>query len=76
MKIYVDDPASIGAVKEALGTLAKIQSANEEDIGFGIKVIKATLLLKDDEGGMDQLEEKIKEIEHVSQVEAGDITRL
>ncbi len=75
IKVYVDDPSSLEAVKNSIGQIAKVQKFWEEDVGFGIKVLKATLLLSDDEG-MDVVESKIKETEHVSELEIESVGRV
>jgi translation elongation factor aEF-1 beta len=76
LKIYVEDPSAMDSVKKSVEELAKVQNFSEEDVGFGIKVLKATLLMADSEGGTDQLEEKIKNVEKVSQVEVISVGRV
>ncbi len=76
IKVYVDDPSAIANVKEEVGKLAKVQEANEQDVGFGIKAIIFTVLFDDSQGGTEELEEKIKAIEHVSQTEVVGVDRL
>ncbi|NYZ77365.1 hypothetical protein H0O02_03555 [Candidatus Micrarchaeota archaeon] len=76
IKIYVDEPAAIEKVKKAIGKLAKVQNAVEEDVGFGIKTLKITVLFDDSKGGTDALEEKIRALEHVSQTEVESVTRI
>jgi len=76
IKVYLDDPSKMDAVKKSIENIAKVQRLWEEDVGFGIKVLKATLLLKDDEGGMDALEAKIRKIESVSEMEVENVTRI
>lgn len=76
LKIYVENPDSLPAVKEGVEKLAKVQKFWEEEVGFGIKVLKASLLLADSEGGMDKLEASIKEIEGVTQVEVESVGRV
>jgi len=76
IKIYVDDPSAIGKVKEEIGKLAKVQEAGEQDVGFGIKALLITVLFDDSQGGTEELEGKIKAIEHVSQTEVVSVNRL
>jgi len=76
IKVYVDDPSSLGDVRKSIEGLVKVDRFWEEDVGFGIKVLKATLLMNDAEGGMDELEEKIKGIDNVSQVEVESVSRV
>ena len=63
-------------VKKDIDKIAKVNKVWEEDVGFGIKVLKVNLLLNDSEGGMDQLEGKIREIKNVSEVEVEAVTRV
>jgi elongation factor 1-beta len=76
VKIYVDDPAAMPAVKAGIEKIAKVNKLWEEDVGFGIKVLKANLLLDDAKGGMDQLEAKIRKLGNVSEVEVETVTRV
>ncbi|MEM4358926.1 MAG: hypothetical protein QXT45_00135 [Candidatus Bilamarchaeaceae archaeon] len=76
LKIYVDDPKKIEAVKSSIERLAKINKAWEEEVAFGIKVLKVILLLNDAAGGMSELEEKVKRIPHVSEIEVEEVTRI
>jgi len=76
IKIYVDDPSQFAGVKSGLEKIAKVQKSWEEDVGFGIKVLKANLLLDDSKGGMDQVEEKIRKLQGVSEVEVEAVTRV
>jgi hypothetical protein len=47
IKIYVDEPSKSASVKGAIEKLAKVQKFWEEDVGFGIKALKALLLMCD-----------------------------
>lgn len=78
MKVYLEDPSKIESVKTALNglELAKVQNISEEDVGFGIKILKVVFLMNDAEGGADKLEEKVKGIENVSQVEVESVSRI
>ncbi len=76
IKIYVDDPEAMSSVKSEIEKLAKVQKAVEEDVGFGIKALRVTVLFDDSQGGTEELSEKIKAIEHVSQVEVENVGRI
>ena len=76
IKVYVDDPSKMDAVKHSIEKIAKVQKFWEEDVGFGIKVLKANILLADSEGGMDSVEAKIRGIENVSEMEVETVTRV
>jgi len=76
IKVYVEDLKKMDSVKKDIEKIAKVQRFWEEDVGFGIKVLKATLLLNDDAGGMDALEGKIRKINSVSEMEVENVTRI
>lgn len=76
LKIYVDDPSVVDSVKKSIEKLAKVQRFWEEDVGFGIKVLKASILMKDSEGGMDTLESGIRNIKGVSELEVEEVSRV
>lgn len=76
VKIYVDDPKNIASVKKSVEKLAKVQKFWEEDVGFGIKVLKAALLMNDSQGGMDKLEEQMRKVKGVSQMEVEEVSRI
>ena len=76
LKIYVDSPDALEDVKKSLGEITKVDKSWEEDVGFGIKMLKAVVLMNDAEGGMSDMEEKIRKIPHVTQVEVESITRI
>ena len=73
-KIYPDDPKANDRIKDAVGKFAHIQYAKEEEVGFGIKILRLTILLDDSRGGTEKVEDKIRSIPHVSQVEVEQVT--
>lgn len=76
IKVYAEDPSGLDGVKAGIEKIAKVQKFWEEDVGFGIKALKAILLLNDAQGGMDQIEEKIRKLPNVSQLEVEEVTRV
>ncbi|MEK6981455.1 MAG: elongation factor 1-beta [Candidatus Micrarchaeota archaeon] len=76
LKIYLEDVTKINEVKIEVEKIGKVQNMREEELGFGIKTLKLTILLNDSEGGMDAAEEKIKNIKYVSELEVENITRI
>ncbi len=76
IKIFVQENSKIKQVKEGISKLVKVQDCKEDEVGFGIKALKATILLNDKEGGLDMIEEKIRAIDGVSEMEVENITRF
>lgn len=75
-KIYVEDSQKMDTIKSSIERLVKVQKFWEEDVGFGIKVLKASTLMNDSEGGMDKLEEAMKNVDGISQVEVEEVSRI
>jgi elongation factor 1-beta len=76
IKVLLSDAAKMDEVKSAIEKMVKIQSSSVEEVGFGIVALKATVLMNDEEGGMDELEKKITDLEAVSQMEVESISRI
>lgn len=76
IKVLLTDSSKMDEVKAEIEKLVKVQSSSREEIGFGIVALMATILLNDDEGGMDELEKKINELDAVSQMEVVNVTRI
>jgi elongation factor 1-beta len=76
IKVLLTDAAKMDEVKAQIEKMVKVQSSSTEEVGFGIVALKATILLNDEEGGMDELEKKIKELEAVSQMEVENVSRI
>jgi translation elongation factor EF-1beta len=76
IKIFMEDPAKTKTVEKSIAKLAKTQNARVEDGPFGIKILRMTILLNDEKGGMDELEERIRAIGGVSQVETENVSRV
>lgn len=77
-KISVEDMDNINNVIEEvkkirIGRVAKIST---EDIGFGIRVVKATIIIPDKEGEMTKLEDAIKKIKGIQEADTVDINLI
>ncbi|MDE1768660.1 MAG: hypothetical protein KGH64_02795 [Candidatus Micrarchaeota archaeon] len=69
-KVYADDADSVYArIKKDLAP----QGIKLEEIGFGIKVIKVMYVHEDSEGSTD-LEEKLRKVEGITDVEVDSET--
>ncbi|PTD93445.1 elongation factor 1-beta [archaeon SCG-AAA382B04] len=53
-----------------------IRSVDEEDVAFGLKKLMMTIVVADDEGGTEEVEEKIRELDDVENVTVKDVNRL
>ncbi len=73
-RILPDAPDSFDNVKAGVEGLkpAKIE---EEPVAFGLKAIKATFIIPDEGGRMDELENSLENIENVQSSEAVQVSR-
>lgn len=76
IRVNVEDPKYIKEVMNELQKIAKVSKIWEEDLAFGIKVIKVTFLLNDNAGGMNELEENIQKIPHITEYEVEEVGRI
>ncbi|OKY77167.1 MAG: Translation elongation factor EF-1 beta [Candidatus Methanohalarchaeum thermophilum] len=54
----------------------QLKNIEREAVAFGLEALMLTVVVKDDEGGTDEIEEKLSEIEKVESVKVEDINRL
>ncbi len=74
--IEVDLDNLEGNLKAAMPAFAKLQSATQKPFAFGMKCIEATIVVEDDEGNNDKLEELLNGLEGVQGLELLDMGRL
>lgn len=73
-KIIPDGMEKFDQVKKSLETL-KPDRLEEEPVAFGLKALKFTKIVPDEEGGLSKMEEKLKAIEGVQTCETETISR-
>jgi elongation factor 1-beta len=74
IKVMPEDPARLGQVKQGLQEL-KPQRIEEEPIGFGVTALKVTVIIPDAGGHQDELEERIRHIDGVGELEVLQASR-
>jgi len=62
-------------IKESVPEGMELKSSSMEPIAFGLKAIIGDFLLDDAEGQMDRLEESIKQVQGVGEIEVMNISR-
>jgi len=55
---------------------AKINGFQRDDVAFGLVALLPTVIVPDDAGGTEAVEEAFSEVESVEAVEVGDVGRL
>jgi elongation factor 1-beta len=63
-------------VKKLAGEKCSVHSMAVKPIAFGLKALEINLLLNDKKGGMEEVEEAIRKIEGVGEVETTGLNRL
>ncbi len=63
-------------VEEKLEGIAKINDFSEEPIAFGLKALVVRVIVKDEGGISDRIEEILKGIENVQGVVVGEVTLI
>ncbi len=63
-------------LKAAMPAFAKLQASEQKPFAFGMKCIEATIVVQDDEGNSDKLEEAVSGLEGVQGVELLEMGRL
>jgi len=74
--VDVDLDAVTSGLKELVKCYGELHSSEVKPIAFGLSALEVNLLLSDDSGGLDEIVEKIKEIEGVAEVELQEAGRL
>ncbi len=76
IKVMPESPDVFENIKSEVEKTIKAEKIEEEPIAFGLKALKITVVVKDDEGGTEAIEEKLKHIQGVSDVQVVDLGRL
>ncbi|WP_337860088.1 elongation factor 1-beta [Ferroplasma sp.] len=63
-------------ISEKIGNLCKINEVKEDEIGFGLSALMFSVIIPDEEGKIDAVENAISSIKDVSQVDTRDITLI
>lgn len=73
-RIIPDEVEAFEAVKKSVEAFSP-NRLEQEPVAFGLNAVKATFLVPEIEGKMDELEEKLNSIEHVGSVEVIEMSR-
>ena len=64
------------AITENIEKLCKINEVKEEEIGFGLSALLFSIIIPDEEGKIDSVENAISSVKDVSQVDTRDVTLI
>lgn len=72
----VDSETDLSKVESAVRGLVDVKRAETEPLAFGLKSLKLTVFIMDAEGESDRVEEKIRSVEGVGEIEVLEMSRL
>ena len=70
----VDIEALRTSIKDKLELICEVNKTEVQEIGYGLKAMKFQIIVPDEEGRIDRVEEAISSVEGVGQVDAEDVT--
>jgi len=77
MRIMPEDAdLNIGALKQTLERTVHFQNASIEPIAFGLNAINATVLVDDAEGASEAVEENIRKVKGVGELQILEMNRI
>ncbi len=65
-----------GEIKKIVEENGTFKGSNEENVAFGLKAIIVKIVIPDEGGIVDKIEEKLEKIEEVQSVKSEDITLI
>jgi elongation factor 1-beta len=74
-KVYPESMEVFDEVKNSIQREMKPYRVDEEEVAFGMKALRVTVLVEDSSGGSD-VEERMRKIKGVSEVQVEEVTRV
>lgn len=76
-KVMPDDTETdLETLENSIRDQIDVDGLEEEEVAFGLKAIKVSTILEDKEGGPDEIENTLADIDGVRSVEIEDMNRL
>ncbi|MGM0510245.1 MAG: elongation factor 1-beta [Thermoplasmatota archaeon] len=80
-KVMPQDPEEdLEAIKKKIGEVVssrgELRGTKEEKVAFGLKAVIATVVIPDEGGIVDEMEEEIRAIDGIQSAEAVDVTLI
>ena len=71
-----DSDTDISKIESEVKARANVKKVEKEPIAFGLVALKVTVFMMDAEGEVDKVEQEIRKIEGVGEVEVTEMARL
>lgn len=62
------------SVKNSLEGVCEINNVEETDIGYGLKALRLSVIVPDEEGKIGAVEERLQSVTGVGQIDTEDVT--
>lgn len=77
LKLMPESPETdLEKIKEEVRNKVQVSDMDEENVAFGLKAVMVSTVVDDGEGGTDEVENKLAEIEGVQSVDVEDVQKL
>lgn len=77
VKVSPESPEiDLDELEEKIRDIFPVEDSEEKAIGFGLSALKLLIVRDEDEGGTDDIENDLVELEEVASVEVEDVTLL
>lgn len=76
IKVSPKEGANLESIEAEIKKIKDVKDVTEENIGFGIKVIKVLVVIDDSSGGSQAIEDKISSVKGVDLVDVLDTTLI
>ena len=76
IKVSTKEGANLKSIEADIKKIKDVKDVTEENIGFGIKIIKVLVVIDDSSGGSQAIEDKISAINGVDMIDVLDTTLI
>lgn len=71
-----DSETDLESIKEQIKDRIDVSDLQEENVAFGLKAVKASTIVTDEEGGTDYVENQLDDLEEVQSVEIESVNKV
>ena len=75
-KVYPTDPEKVQQTMDSIKAAMNPAAMQAQEVAFGIKLVKVLFIYESDKAGSSQLEDRLKKVQGVSEVEVEEETLM